>query len=486
MTKLLFTASSASRAEKCLGSGLFNAMRISTSEGAFGSAGHESLYHRAILGVDEAMARLPAVCERWGLSEQQAGILTARLRKFAWSPPPASVGELSLVLCDGEPPRVVRSKGGKGCYDDAPENAITAGQLDIMWAEPSPLVRGDDGRIVCPPESTLVVADFKFGEADHFVEPIERNFQLAINATTAALFTGAKRVVPVILWVRGEHGEWDTGPVMTEVHFAATIDRVRRLRAARIAERERIQAKHLPVTHEGAWCAYCPSESSCPTKLAAVRAALANDTSALVPVIAEVLTLEQARKIPLAVRALDSMKTRLKAAADTYVRNHGPITYEDGTQYGKVVIAREEIDGAKALPVLQEELGDHLSEALDVSKAAIERAIVALHEEQGLARKKTPAMRRVLAKLHETGAIAKVGREEMRLHRPADAKDQTADPVREAIANAQPSESPLSAEMCEAREKGLAAIKAGELVDASQKDLPGEPPLFADADDGPL
>lgn len=480
MSHLLFTASSASRSEKCLGSGLFNPMRVSTSEGAFGSAGHESLYHRAILGVDEAMARLPSVCERWGLSEQQTGILTARLRKFAWSPPPASVGELSLALVVEEvngavrTTRAVRSKGGKGRYDDAPEDAVTAGQLDIMWAEPSPLVRGDGGRILCPPESTLIVADYKFGEAGHHVEPIERNFQLAINATTAALFTGAARVVPVILWVRGEHGEWDTGPAMQAADFAATVARCVRLRSARLAEAERIGRGELPTTHEGAWCAYCPSEASCPSKLTAVRAALSGNTEALIPAIAEVLTLDQARKLPLAMRALDSMKARLKAAAEVYVQNHGPIAYEDGTQYGKVVIAREEIDGAKALPVLQEELGGHLSEALDVSKAAIERAIEALHEEQGIARKKSPAVRRVLAKLHESGAIAKVGREEMRLHRPSDVKE---------VAGATPAATSTEGAFDSRQASGVQAQpKAG----ASRKGLPEESPIFPDADDATL
>lgn len=476
--RLLFTASSASRAEKCVGSGLFNPMRISTPEGAFGSAGHESLYDRAIYGVDEAMGRLPAVCDRWGLTDQQRGILTARLRKFAWSPPPASVGELSLALCVDEKgqARAVRSKGGKGQYDDTPDDAITAGQLDVMWAEPSPLVRNDEGVITCPAESTLVVVDFKFGEADHYVEPIERNFQLAINTTTAALFTAAKRAVAVVLWVRDEHGEWDTGPILEERDFAATIARAIKLRDARIAEADRIARGALPRTHEGAWCAYCPSEASCPSKLMAVRAALANDATSLIPAIAETLTNEEARKLPIYATTLKRWAKKLDDAARAHVKRSGPITYDDGTQYGKVIVEKDKIDPIVAMPILQEELGQHLGDALEVSKAAIERAFDAIHDELGLARATPAAMRRILAKLHEREAITPVGEEQMRMHRPTDASAKE-------VGGATP---PATSTEGAFESRQARGVQAQPQAAHGRNGLPEESPLFAGVDDTPL
>lgn len=451
-------------------------MRSSSPEGAFGSAGHESLYHRAIYGVDEAMSMLPATCERFGLSDQQTGMLTARLRKFAWSPPAGAIGELSLALCgtSGDA-RVVRSKGGKGHYEDLPDDALVAGQLDIMWAEPSPLTRGDDGRIVCPPESTLLLADYKFGEADHYVEPVERNFQLAINTAAAALWTGATRAVPIVLWVRGEHGEWDSGPVMTSRDFSATVERVINLRSKRLAEAERIARGTLPTTHEGAWCAYCPSESSCPSKLMAVRAALANNVDALIPAIAEVLTNDEARQLPIYAATLDRWAKKLKDAAKAHVQRNGPIVYADGTQYGKVVVERDVIDPIAAMSVLHDELGSHVGEAIDVSKSAIERAFDALHAELGLAKQTSSAMRRTLAKLHERKAINKVSREEMRMHRPVDpGKD---------VAGATPAATSTEGAFESRQARG---VQAQPQLGASRHGLPEESPIFSDADDGPL
>jgi len=475
--EILFSASSASRAEKCTGSGLFNAMRVSSPEGAFGSAGHESLYHRAIYGVDEAMRMLPDTCARFGLTEQQTGMLAARLRKFAWSPPPAAVGELSLAICGtlGDV-RVVRSKGGKGHYEDLPDDALTAGQLDVMWAEPFPLTRNADGRIVCPVKSTLIVTDYKFGESDHYVDPVERNLQLAINTTAAALWTGAERAVAVVLWVRDEHGEWDAGPVMTSRDFSATLERVVALRDKRIAERDRIASGALPTTHEGAWCAYCPSESSCPSKLMAVRAALANNTGALIPAIAEVLTNDEARRLPIYASTLERWAKKLKDAAQAHVRRNGPITYEDGTQYGKVVVERERIDPVAAMTVLHEELGPHVGEAIDVSKAAIERAFDSLHADLGLTRQTSAAMRRTLAKLHERKAITKVSREEMRMHRPSDATPKE-------VAGATPAATSTEGAFESRQARG---VQAQPKAVTRRNGLPEESPFFSDADDGPL
>jgi len=385
---------------------------------------------RATLGVDEAMRLLPETCARYQLSERDTGILSARLLRYNFVPPPRSVAEVSLCItrgAPGSPPgsRVARVTGGKGHYPDLPEGAICPMQIDLMYSEPAPLDFTNPTRPRCPDGSTLFVVDYKFGDDSH-VDPVDRNAQLAHAAVAAAEWTGAQSVVPAIAYPGPGDGDWDvptdaTGEIVAwdrdriELEYAKAVT----LYDARTEEAKRLAAGEAPRVVEGSHCAFCRSWDSCPAKLALVRAVVDPAGSAALVGPAP-LTDEQARMLVAALRVADVFMRKARTAIETHVRvRKKPIELGDGLLWGPVIVEQDEIDPARAEDILREELGEFRFEAMAVTKSGLERAMTAKHETEGKKRQRAPAMRHLFGRLRASEAMTKVAREEYRAYRPA-------------------------------------------------------------------
>lgn len=413
MRRYLFSGSAAPRVSRCISSGLFGAVDSSSEAAAIGSAGHEHMALRSALGVDEAMRLLDHTMAKWGLSEKDAGILRARLAKYAFVPPPMSMAELSLaILDDGS---AVRISGGRGNYPDAPEETVCPLQIDLVYSEPEPLdMSGPVPR--CPKGSVLMVVDYKFGEETK-VDPVERNWQLRAAAVAAAAYFGAEQVLPAIAYPGAGDGDWDypEAPFVAK-DLVADVEFLRGLRDRRAQALAAIESGEPPTNlHEGWWCDHCPSIDSCPAKLALVRAAIEVGPNAA----HAGLDPNQARVLVSAYRAAQRFVERAKDALERYTRIHEePIDVGDGVFWGPTIQETTEIDAGAALDVLRTELSEENAlSTLRMSKAAIENAIRDEHEANGVQRQKAAAFRRIMAKLHEAGAVEKVRRVEFRWYR---------------------------------------------------------------------
>lgn len=407
----LQSLSSLERAEHCPPSAVLMHFDGASEPADEGSAIHEHMHMRAALGVDEAMARLPKVLAKWGVTGDRARIVAWRCRSFTWSPPRSALGEVALGLRrDGT---VVRVKGGRGKYDLDPKEFITAGTIDLLWAEPEPLIiRGDEIR--CPTNSVLWVDDYKTGD-DGYVTPIEHNTQLAGEAFLAAKWTGAQAVMPAITFIEPGHGTWDTPD------YAWGHDDIKsaELRIRMIVSRVEAEAKHIenggvPRTREGRWCDFCAAQNVCPSKIGLLKAALGDPE----PVLPNPLTPEQERLLASHVSQLGRMYSVARSYLERVVAERGhPIDLGNGFVWGPVTSERKEIDPTIALETLQRELQHHIGEALSVSKSGIERAVKMLHLEKGIARQVAPTMRRILGELEKKDAFKPYPYVEHRVHR---------------------------------------------------------------------
>lgn len=99
----MITGSTLSLASKCPASHALQRVASMSDEAAVGSAGHEHLEQRVTLGYDAAFDNLPEVVRKWGLSEDDAGKLEARLRSFGWLPP-SSASPSSRSRCSPTAP----------------------------------------------------------------------------------------------------------------------------------------------------------------------------------------------------------------------------------------------------------------------------------------------------------------------------------------------------------------------------------------------
>lgn len=409
------TASTATRLEECPASGAIHKFESKNRPAVIGQVIHVHMHERAAFGVDEAMARLPKTCLGFGLSEQETGILIARLTKYTFTPPAGSFGE--VALCLRENGEVVRVKGGQGKYEDVPDDAICCGTLDAMWSEPEPLDLTDPEHPKCPSGSYLVVTDYKSGDEAN-VSPAPRNAQLAELTVMAAKWTGAREALPTIAFVREGAGEWDAPEVTWGPRKLAEaeervrgIERRRRLQLAKVAKGE------PPDVVEGPQCRHCQSASCCPAKLAMVKGAMGDKT----PLAPLPLTEEQRTKLAASLEHLERFTRQARYLLKEDVDAQGPIDLGGGLFWGPVTETKDQIIASKAMGVLEEELGERKYDAIEVSKSGIEETVKLIHHEKGIKRQVSPTMRRIIAKLHEKEAIERVSNDSYKVHRPAPA-----------------------------------------------------------------
>lgn len=409
------SASALQRIETCPASAVLPQVGSVSEEADGGSALHEHIQLRAELGVDDAVAKLDETLARWDISEREAGFLKSRLLKFEWSPPAGSICEIRLGLFDDESGAwTVRRVPAE---DRFYKGAVFTGQFDVMWSETEPLVVNEDGSVHCPANSTLWVLDLKGGQ-DRYVPTIERNLQVATYAYLAAKWTGAKRVVPAILYPGPGDGDWD---VPGEMWGPKDLDAVEaRLRSVfrRVAAQEAALAAGEPLElTEGRHCDFCPAVTRCPAKIALFKSIL-NDTAPPLPTIP--LTPEESGRLVSLHSLLGSVIARLRRTMEAQVQEHGPIPLEDGLVWGPEVSSRTKILSQPAREVLSAELGEYAEQAfnMDVSGSSIERAVkeklLAIGKTRGVA----PAVRGIYAKLGEAGALEQKTHTEWKVHRP--------------------------------------------------------------------
>jgi hypothetical protein len=371
-----------------------------------GNALHDHLRDRAVLGIEAAMDRLERVAEDWRLDDTESSIFFARARSFEWVPPRGAGAEIALALHeDGE---VRRAEGGRGRYDlDA--SAIFPATIDVMWAEPAPLLWPDDrhGAPACPPESTLWVCDYKTGD-DANVEAAETNPQALASAVLAARWTGAKRVVPAIVYVRRGPGVWDAPEHwLGHEELRAFADKIRRALLRVEEAREAIARGEAPEYVESKHCTWCPAESRCPAKTASLKHFLGDDA---VSVDDAPLTSAQARRLATLLPSFGALEKRARAALQAYVRKNGPITItDDGVVWGPREKRSTSVLANVALPILAEEVGQELADAAvtpaKLSRDAIHEAIKESHLQRGLKRQVSSAERRVFARVGAAGGL---------------------------------------------------------------------------------
>lgn len=418
------TSSELYRLAKCAPSATLEAIGHETAPANEGNAGHEHYEEIATLGVDAAVERLPIVARKWfGNDERETAFFIARMRKLQWLPPKGAFGEVALcMLEDGS---VQRTKGGKGHYPELPDGAILAGQTDVIWSEPEPLDLSDPAHPKCPPGSVLWVGDYKFGD-DAYVEPVETNLQAAANATMMARWTGAKRVVPFVLYMRPPEGDWDVPMRDGEaISWGARelADAEKRVRAV-IERRRQAVAKAIagePIDGftEGLWCGFCPGRYSCPARVGTMREVAA---LAVVPrKRGEGIVLSSDELAWWAVRLpmIEGLAARAREVLRDNVDLNGPIDLGNGLVWGKKPTVKSKLVPSKALPILREEFGDErLDELLSISKSAIEETVKQVHEEAGIKRQKSKAMGRILGAIKDAGGVKEEKGETYGPHKP--------------------------------------------------------------------
>ena len=394
----------------------------STNERAdSGNAIHQHLDDRVKLGLQAALDLLPQRLHRWELNEDDAAFVTARCRRFTFVPPAGALSEVPLCLvADGS---VVSCVGGRGEYE-VPEGGVLPATLDVMWSEPEPL-KVVDGVPRCPQGSVLWVPDYKSGKEEN-VAQVEHNRQAMVCALLAAIYTGAARVVPGIVYVRSGEGEWDcptdaagnVQPVNVE-GLRWLLEEVLATHAA-CAEQARRRLSGEPLTLvEGTHCGWCAARERCPAKLAMIRAVV-DGTLAPSGEPGELTTSQAARLAevkPQIARWLVRANEALKLHADA----HGDVPLGDGRVYGRHEVQQDEVEWSSGLEVLAAEVGEVAAKAAltppKLARSAIDAALKKHLEESGVRRQGEATKRRVYARLKASGALRKVAVVKYEVHK---------------------------------------------------------------------
>lgn len=401
---------------KCAASAvLWRVLGSGSSASTIGSALHEHIRHRNLYGVSSAVEMLPELAARFELDEDETALFIARAKAFEWSPPRGSVAELALCLF--EDGRVEAVRGGKGQYDDLPPDALVPAQIDLFWAEPTPLFREGD-RIVCPPESTLWVVDFKSGRED-YVDAAEQNAQAVAGAVLAGKYTGAQRVISGIVFLRKGQGIWDIPDFVYDRALLDHSEKILRDAVSAVREQADRHRRGLPLAYrEGMHCNLCRARHACPAHLASIKGWLAEPN----PIEPGALSDEQARRLAEIAPSLRRFVASIDAALRVHVEeSQRPIELSDGRRWGPHAKGAEVFDPDKAVEALAVEVGpEKAAKAIKrtISKQAIERVIKADHAEREIKRKGAEAMRGVYGRLRAADGIRKVARVQWGVFKP--------------------------------------------------------------------
>jgi hypothetical protein len=391
-----------------------------------GNAGHEHLQMRATHGVDAAMAALPDLCAKHELSENLAGILTAKLRGFEWSPPSSALTEVFLAL--GRDGKVSRHDAPKGRYPKLPDDTRITATIDVLWPEIDghPVAfdwvvdaGGQPVRPRTPKGAILYVCDYKFGKLDGATEPVENNRQLEVCSLLAGRWTSASHVVPAIIYPGKGKGTWDTPPRPLAGQDAQEIEqRIDKMGRSIYAQRRRLEEGDPLTPTEGPHCTYCAAQWRCPAKTAMIKGVL----SAPVLPGESPLTPGEATRAAEILPQIERFGKRLKDALKAHVEATGqPIPLSDGRVWGPAPHYEKVVNPDVAAQVIADEFGQEATAVAitrTVSREGIKDAARAHLEAQGKSRGVEPAVRRVYAKMNEAGGIVEQQTTWWTFHRP--------------------------------------------------------------------
>jgi hypothetical protein len=396
--------------------------RSGNDKARMGDALHEHMDHRAKYGITSAMESALEIARAHNLSETETSIFLARCRHFEWSPPRGSFGEVALCLL--EDGTVVQMKGGKGLYV-WPKDRVTGGTLDLMWSEPAPLDLSDPTHPRCPPGSVLIVPDVKSGE-ETYVEPVESNMQILTNAVLAAIWTGATRVLPATIFWRKGMGEWDVplnGDGKARPWNEADMRRhiaVVRADMAAVREQQRKAAAGEPLDLiEGVQCTFCPARARCSLHNAQLQMIV---TGKMSPVGDSPLTDHQRTWLADRLGAFEVIAKEIREVLRSDVEATGrPIPMSNENEWGPYPKPQTTILADLAMPILEEELGEHAQDVVErsISRSAIKVAAKAVLEERGEKRGVAGIERRIFAKFGEAGALVTEAKIVYGAHKPA-------------------------------------------------------------------
>jgi hypothetical protein len=269
----------------------------------------------------------------------------------------------------------------------------------------------------------LWVIDYKTGEGT-YLAPTATNGQLLCGALLGARFTGAERVVPGIIYMDRGDGQWD---MLDHWLGADHLDDIAEQLTAIVARVEEQQQRLLldePLDYGvGEHCTFCPAAWCCPTKTAAIRAWLA--PAQLVKTDREMireatipapLSEEDAERLASYYPQLTAFVEQAKQVMEAHVKATGrAIRMKDGRQWGPQPWKEDEVVVAKALPILRELLGEqHALQAVGMTKAAVERAVVSAQSESVTA----PTIRQVFGRLRKDDAIVTHQTKRWGVHKP--------------------------------------------------------------------
>jgi hypothetical protein len=388
-------------AAKCPSSAVLPKVLRISSDADMGTALHEHMRDRVVLGMSEAVRRLDAIADVHQMNDRERNIFRGRAYSFEWNPPRGALAEVALCLC--EDGRVVVTSGGRGQYDELPPGAVIPMQIDVFWAEPEPLYR-DGERIVCPPGSVLWCVDLKTGDSAH-VATSERNMQTLAGMVAAARLTGAKMAIPAIIyWGKGQ-GIWDVPEHPLDAAGIDAAEQIVRTAVARVDEQRRRYLAGEPMAFTtGEHCTWCDAQTHCPAKVSAIKRLLDDPQ----PLLAAPLTDLQARSLAEMLASIEHFAKAAREALVSYTDRIGPIDVGHGKAWGPYQEPRGELDPVIARQVLDEEIGPAaaaLAFGTATSRAKLEGAIKAAHAATGVKRQASAAMRRVMAGLKERGGL---------------------------------------------------------------------------------
>lgn len=452
-SEAVFTGSTWTRVDRCPPSAILPGQVRSESERAdVGSAIHEHMALRTTVGVAVAVEQIEATARRWNLDEKAASIFRARCLHFEWSPPRGAIAEMPLCLCEDGSVHV--AQGSRGKYAGLPRGAYFALTLDIMWAEPAPLVLAHcEGcgaptagkchacKIVaappqCPEDSTLWVVDYKTGSEVH-VHEAEHNDQVLAGALLAARWTGAKTVLPAILYPRKGQGLWDVPEASFLVEEFEPIEkRLRRTHTRALEQRRKLTAGEPLDFTTGPHCEFCPAETRCTAKVGMLRAFVGREA----PASLEALTDEEAHTFAVMLPQLERFLNNSKAAMKAHVERTGrPIQLRHGRVWGPHEVTKTVVLPKVAIPILAAEVGEERAAnavKTTLSREAIEDAVKDAHLERGIARKVAPTVRQLMGIIGARGGLLSETRVEWSAYAPPPPEPK----AREAHASAEPIE----------------------------------------------
>ncbi|NTX08960.1 DUF2800 domain-containing protein [Myxococcus sp. CA040A] len=311
------------RADACPPSLVLPHTRKVTQASTLGHTVHEYLCHVSVLGVPEALARVPEefrpACESIDLSRLPA------------CEPEAYAAEVAFLYDVREDTARELGRGMGRAYP--PHEA---------WQVPG------TADVVGLTADSVIIIDYKTGWAP--VAPAASNVQLAAYALAAARAYNRTRATVAICRLHDGDVWWDKAD-LDELDLEAAAARFRDVLVRADEESASVAAGNAPRTVEGAHCQFCPAFASCPAKANLARALGGGEPLTLAP-----LTLETFPSVLERLEAAEEVLGRVRANLEDFARAT-PVPLPSGEVYGPVTVTRETLDAQRAAILLTERFG---------------------------------------------------------------------------------------------------------------------------------